>query len=197
MANFSQYESDSRILDKAFLCLVLWSEATVQGNEVLAFDDSLVFGFFANRDFDNAFDFTRTSVTLGGLPVFYFKNVPVEFLVLFVHLNYLLQQNVCNIFNSFSFLRQTSQDNPDVKSSMKTDLIQFLQSYASPITLSALGFIVPSMFFFFSGLEDWNPRVRVNVDLARYVTRALQGKRTCKGGCFQIWRVYNARMKNA
>lgn len=129
--------------------------------------------------------------------VFYFKNVPVEFLVLFVHLNYLLQQNVCNIFNSFSFLRQTSQDNPDVKSSMKTDLIQFLQSYASPITLSALGFIVPSMFFFFSGLEDWNPRVRVNVDLARYVTRALQGKRTCKGGCFQIWRVYNARMKHA
>lgn len=80
---------------------------------------------------------------------------------------------------------------------MKTDLIQFLQSYASPITLSALGFIVPSMFFFFSGLEDWNPRVRVNVDLARYVTRVLKGKRTCKGGCFQIWRVYKTRMKNA
>ena len=67
LANFSQYESDSRILDKTFLCLVLWSEATVQGNEVLAFDDSLVFGFFANRDFDNAFDFTRTSVTSSRL----------------------------------------------------------------------------------------------------------------------------------
>lgn len=77
------------------------------------------------------------------------------------------------IFMASQLSVTTSQDNPDVKSSMKTDLIQFLQSYASPITLSALGFIVPSMFFFFSGLEDWNPRVRVNVDLARTVLLKL------------------------
>lgn len=67
----------------------------------------------------------------------------------------------------------TSQDNPESKTSTKTDLIQLLQSYASPITLSALGFIVPEIFFFFSRLEDWSPRFRVNVDLARTVLLKL------------------------
>lgn len=72
----------------------------------------------------------------------------------------------------FGYLAQTSQDNANIKASLMTDFIQLGKSYASPITLSALGFIVPSIFFFFSGLEDWNPRVRVNVDLARYVVYA-------------------------
>ncbi|XP_020629472.1 transmembrane channel-like protein 7 [Orbicella faveolata] len=77
------------------------------------------------------------------------------------------------IFMASQLSVTTSQDNPDFKASIKTDFIQFLQSYASPITLSALGFIVPSIFFFFSRLEDWNPRVRVNVDLARTVLLKL------------------------
>ena len=59
--------------------------------------------------------------------------------------------------------------------SAMTDFIHLLKSYASPITLSTLGFIVPSIFFFFSRLEDWNPRVRVNVDLARYVVYTSRG----------------------
>ncbi|KAL9981399.1 hypothetical protein ACROYT_G010099 [Oculina patagonica] len=77
------------------------------------------------------------------------------------------------IFMASQMSIKTSQENPDVKASITTDFIQFLQSYASPITLSALGFIVPTIFFFCSRLEDWNPRVRVNVDLARTVLLKL------------------------
>jgi len=77
------------------------------------------------------------------------------------------------IFMAAQMSITTSQAVVDVKASFMTDFIQFLKSYASPITLSALGFIVPNLFFFFSRLEDWNPRVRVNVDLARTVLLKL------------------------
>lgn len=77
------------------------------------------------------------------------------------------------IFMASQVSIETSQDDANIKASLMTDFIQLGKSYASPITLSALGFIVPSIFFFFSGLEDWNPRVRVNVDLARTVLLKL------------------------
>ena len=51
----------------------------------------------------------------------------------------------------------------------KAEFYRLLASYASPMTLSALNFVLPTLFFFLSRLEDWNPRVRVNVDLARSV----------------------------
>ena len=51
----------------------------------------------------------------------------------------------------------------------KAEFYRLLASYASSMTLSALNFVLPTLFFFLSRLEDWNPRVRVNVDLARSV----------------------------
>lgn len=77
------------------------------------------------------------------------------------------------IFMTSQISIETSQDDADIKASLMTDFIHLAKSYASPITLSALGFIVPTIFFFFSRLEEWNPRVRVNVDLARTVLLKL------------------------
>ncbi|XP_029193499.2 transmembrane channel-like protein 5 isoform X3 [Acropora millepora] len=68
---------------------------------------------------------------------------------------------------------ETSQGDVDVNSSAKTDFIHLLKSYASPITLSVLGAAVPTLFFFLSCLEDWNPRTQVNVVLFRTVLLKL------------------------
>ncbi|KAM7443038.1 Transmembrane channel-like [Porites harrisoni] len=77
------------------------------------------------------------------------------------------------IFMAAQISIQTSQVDVDIKASTTTDLMQLLKSYASPITLSGLGFIVPNIFYILSRLEDWNPRVHVNIDLARTVLLKL------------------------
>ncbi|KAJ7386964.1 Transmembrane channel-like [Desmophyllum pertusum] len=54
------------------------------------------------------------------------------------------------IFMASQMSIKTSQDDLDIKASISSDLMHLLESYASPITLSALGSIVPSIFFLFS-----------------------------------------------
>lgn len=77
------------------------------------------------------------------------------------------------IFRASQLSIQTSQGDVDVNSSAKTDFIHLLKSYASPITLSVLGAVVPTLFFFLSRFEDWNPRTQVNVVLFRTVLLKL------------------------
>ena len=70
-------------------------------------------------------------------------------------------------FNILIPLLQTSQGEIKVNSTAKKDFMHFLKSYASPITLTVLGAVVPSLFYLLSLLEDWNPRTQVNVALVR------------------------------
>lgn len=77
------------------------------------------------------------------------------------------------IFSASQLSIKTSQGEINVNSTAKKDFMHFLKSYASPITLTVLGAVVPSLFYLLSLLEDWNPRTQVNVALVRTVLLKL------------------------
>ncbi|KAK3742782.1 hypothetical protein QZH41_013891 [Actinostola sp. cb2023] len=73
------------------------------------------------------------------------------------------------IYEAAQLSLKTAQADVNANSS-KIEIIALLKSYASSITLTVLNSALPALFYFLSRLEDWNPRVQVNIDLLRYVT---------------------------
>ncbi|EDO47396.1 predicted protein, partial [Nematostella vectensis] len=56
-------------------------------------------------------------------------------------------------------LKSSSQLSP----TNQKEMIELLKGYASSLTLSILNAVLPALFFYLAHLEDWNPRVRINI----------------------------------
>ena len=50
---------------------------------------------------------------------------------------------------------------------LKQNFQTMMLSYISPITITAVNTILPTVFYKLSEFEDYNPRVKVNWDLGR------------------------------
>ncbi|XP_031556054.1 transmembrane channel-like protein 7 [Actinia tenebrosa] len=87
-------------------------------------------------------------------------------------------------------LKTAQATNPNAKESSKIEMISLLKSYTLPITLTLINSVLPNLFYFLSRLEDWNPRVRVNIDLARTILLKLASVAVLMVSLFQKIQTY-------
>ncbi|XP_032220439.2 transmembrane channel-like protein 7 isoform X2 [Nematostella vectensis] len=77
------------------------------------------------------------------------------------------------IYEAAQLSLKSGQSSSQLSPTNQKEMIELLKGYASSLTLSILNAVLPALFFYLAHLEDWNPRVRINVDLSRTVLLKL------------------------